>query len=166
MGSKLRPAELAPTVYDINYELLWGNGIRGLIFDLDNTIVSWRAPEPDDRLVDFFAALKRRGFKVCIVSNALPARCARFSERLGVPALADSGKPRRAGFRRGLEAMGTRPEETAVIGDQVFTDVFGANRVGLYTVLVTPLSSKEFIWTRFVRLIERRALAVMGLKRP
>ena len=62
--------------------------------------------------------------------------------------------------------MGTAPGETAVIGDQIFTDVFGANRVGLYTVLVSPLSRKEFLWTRFVRLVERRVLAAMKLERP
>ena len=166
MGSKLRPAGLAPTVYEVDYELLWGNGVRGLIFDLDNTIVPWLDPEPDERLAEFFEGLKRRGFKVCIVSNARPARCARFSERLGVPALADSGKPRRAGFLRGLRIMGTRPEETAVIGDQVFTDVYGANRLGLYTILVTPLSPRELAWTRLMRRIERWVLALMRLKRP
>ncbi len=166
IGNRLRPRELAPTVYDINFDLLWGNGIRGLVFDLDNTIVPWREPEPDPRLIEFFAALRAKGFKLCIVSNARPARCARFAEALGVPALPDCGKPRRAGFLRALETMHSQPGETAVIGDQVFTDVFGANRVGLYTVLVTPLSRREFVWTRFVRMIERAALAAMRLKRP
>ncbi len=166
MSSKLRPAELAPTIYEVNYDLLWGNGIRGLLFDLDNTVAPWDTPDPDDRLADFIGDLRRRGFKVCIVSNARPARCARFSERLGVPVLPDSGKPRRAGFLRGLEAIGTRPDETAVIGDQVFTDVFGANRVGLYAILVTPLGRRELVWTKFMRLLERWALARMGLRRP
>ncbi|HEY3314283.1 MAG TPA: YqeG family HAD IIIA-type phosphatase [Bacillota bacterium] len=166
MSSKLRPGQLAPTIYDVNYELLWGNGIRGLVFDLDNTIVPWREAQPDERLVGFFAGLKARGFKLCIVSNALPARCARFADALGVPALPDCGKPRRGGFLRALRAMGTGPAETAVIGDQIFTDVLGANRVGLYTILVTPLSRKEFVWTRCVRMIERATLAAMRLKRP
>ncbi len=166
MGNKLRPSALAPTIYDVNYELMRGNGIRGLIFDLDNTVVPWRSEEPDQRLIDFFGELMRRGFRICIVSNALPARCARFTRILGVPALPDCGKPRRGGFRKALQIMGTDPSETAVIGDQVFTDVFGGNRVGLYTVLVSPLSRKEFLWTRFVRMIERRALAAMKLKRP
>lgn len=166
MGSRLRPADLAPTIYEVNYELLWGNGIRGLLFDLDNTVAPWDAPDPDDRLVDFIGQLRQRGFRICLVSNARPARCARFSERLGVPVLPDSGKPRRRGFLRGLETIGTGPGETAVIGDQVFTDVFGANRVGLYAILVTPLERREFVWTKLMRLLERWTLARMGLRRP
>jgi hypothetical protein len=99
--------------------------------------------------------VKNLGFQVYIVSNALPRRVRYFSEKLEVPGIHSARKPRRRGFREALKAMGLKRSEVAVVGDQVFTDVWGGNRMGLFTILVIPLNKKEFLLTRLVRKIER-----------
>jgi len=80
------------------------------------------------------------------------------AERADVPFIARARKPRRRSFRRAMELMGTKPETTAVIGDQLFTDMLGGNRLGLFTILVTPISKEEFIGTRFMRFLEKLIL--------
>jgi HAD superfamily phosphatase (TIGR01668 family) len=83
---------------------------------------------------------------------------AEFNKDLKLPAVYNAAKPSRAAFRRALGFLGTAPEHTAVIGDQIFTDILGGNRMGLFTVLVVPMSTKEFIWTKFVRQVEKLIL--------
>jgi HAD superfamily phosphatase (TIGR01668 family) len=95
---------------------------------------------------------------MCLVSNNLSTRVSRFSRALDIPAIAKAAKPRRRSFRQAMEIMGTTAEHTAVIGDQLFTDVLGGNRLHLFTVLVSPLSPLEFWTTRLVRRAERLVL--------
>lgn len=151
--------ELAP-------EHLRARGIRGVILDLDNTLVRWNHPVPGEELRRWVAALHAHGLRACIVSNNTTARVEAFARALGVPAIARAVKPRRGPYRRAMALMGTAPAETAVVGDQVFTDVLGGRRLGLYTVLVAPVGEREFVGTRLVRLLERawlRYLARRGL---
>ncbi|MCL6581542.1 MAG: YqeG family HAD IIIA-type phosphatase [Firmicutes bacterium] len=151
----LVPHEYCRSIYDIDLEGLRARGITGLILDLDNTLAAWRFGEPEPRLAAWVARAKEGGLRPYIVSNDLGPRVELFSRYLDIPGLARAGKPRRRAFRQVLRELGLRPEQCAVVGDQVFTDILGAKPLGLHTILVVPVSDREFIWTRLVRRLER-----------
>ena len=131
-----------------------------MILDLDNTITPWRSLEVGDGVLAWLERAREAGLGLCIISNSSKSRrVAELSERLDVPAWARvGGKPFGAGFQHGLDILGTPPEATAAIGDQIFSDVLGGNRHGLYTVFVQPMSPSEFVATKLVRIVERIAL--------
>ena len=143
------------TVYDIDLSALRARGIRGVILDLDNTIVPWGAREVSPRLPVWIAAVQDAGMRLCIVSNNMGSRVMSIAKQLGLPIVVGALKPRRRALRRALIVMGTAPEATALVGDQLFTDILGGNRLGLHTILVRPQSRTEFALTRLVRLTER-----------
>lgn len=151
---------MAPSLADVDINALKAEGIRGLVLDLDNTITSWRSLEVSDDILAWLDRARAAGLELCIISNSSKfQRVAELSERLRMPASARPGlKPFGPGFRRGLEILGTPPEATAAIGDQIFSDVLGGNRSGLYTVFVAPMSRSEFVATKVVRIVERVAL--------
>jgi uncharacterized protein len=151
----LRPAAQVPTIYDIDLAALRARGIRGVILDLDNTIVPWGAREVGLRLPTWIAEARAADLRLCIVSNNRGSRVTAIADRLGLPVVTWALKPRRRAIRRALVVMGTTPDATALVGDQVFTDILGGNRLGLHTILVRPQSQREFILTRLVRLLER-----------
>lgn len=155
---RFRPAEYVRTIYDIDLHMLRQRGVRGIICDLDNTLVAWDESSTGPELRHWIAEAKQAGLGVCIVSNNGKNRVGEFARSLGLPFVANAAKPRRRAFRRAMELLGTSPAETAVVGDQVFTDVFGGNRQGLHTILVVPISRQEFIGTRLVRLLEQFVL--------
>lgn len=154
----LSPCLFVNSVEDIDLERLWSLGIRGFIVDLDNTLVAWNTYDLPERVARWIEGAKRRGFAICIVSNALKERVTYFSKLLDIPGISKAQKPRRGAFRAALETLGLQRHEVAVIGDQLFTDVLGGNRLGLYTILVRPLSKREFITTRLGRFLERLVL--------
>lgn len=154
MRQLLRPNLFVNSVTDINLDDLEQQGIRALIIDLDNTITEWQNRSLSQPMIDWFAGLSDRGFKSCLVSNNNRQRVAVVAETLGIPFIFKASKPRRRAFRQAMALLGTGPAETAVIGDQLFTDVLGGNRLGLLTILVTPISRREFIGTRMVRVVE------------
>ena len=158
MRNNLIPNIHVNSPYDLNIEVLKKNSIEGIIIDIDNTLVPWSEKYADQRVMDLVAGLQKEGFKLCILSNGTKNRVAVFNQDLKLPAVHNAAKPSRAAFHKALGHLGTHPEKTAVIGDQIFTDILGGNRVGLFTILVVPLSSKEFIWTRFVRQVEKLIL--------
>jgi len=151
----LRPTLRIDSIYDIDIEGLAARGIRGVILDLDNTIVPWGAREAPQMLLAWIRRARAAGLALCIVSNNGGDRIAALSNSLGVPALTGAMKPRRRALRRALALMGTTAAATALIGDQLFTDVLGGNRLGLRTILVRPQSGQEFPLTRLVRFVER-----------
>ncbi|MDI3257360.1 MAG: YqeG family HAD IIIA-type phosphatase [Kyrpidia sp.] len=154
----LVPDLYVPSIYAVNAETLVEKGIRGIVTDLDNTLVAWNEPEAPDKLVHWLDGLREQGLRVCIVSNNKEVRVRPFAERLAIPAVYEAGKPRIRAFMRALEIMRTHPGETAMIGDQLFTDIAGGNRMGMYTILVVPISDKEWVGTRMMRLLERQLL--------
>lgn len=154
----LAPHECRRSLWEVDLPALARRGIRGLILDLDNTMAEYgKAVVPPETKAWVQEAL-RLGFSVCITSNARPRRVKAFADALGVPGIAYAVKPVRRAFRLALKLLGTTARETAVIGDQLFTDVLGGNRMGMYTILVNPLSSAELGTTRLVRRLERRVL--------
>jgi hypothetical protein len=143
----------------IDPEVLWRKGIRGILIDLDNTLVPWRGREVFEDVRAWLEKVKTRGLQVCIISNAASgSRVAKMADWLNLPYMPRSFKPRRRGFRWGMQLLGLKVNEVAVIGDQVFTDILGGNRLGALTILVEPLSSRDFISTQVVRLMERWVL--------
>lgn len=160
---ELTPNEYVASVYDIDLDKLWIAGKQVLLIDLDNTLVPWRhGGAPSQALLAWSRTAHERGFRVCIVSNGNGERVAAFARALGIPALGAAGKPRRTAFRRALTLIGGVPSEAVMIGDQLFTDVRGGNRSGLYTILVLPVARREWWGTRCMRLLERWAWAGMS----
>jgi HAD superfamily phosphatase (TIGR01668 family) len=158
---RLCPRYLAAAVGAIEPARLARHGIRAVILDLDNTLVPWHGDGVGEEIAAWIARLQAAGFRICIASNThRPRRLRRLADHLQVTFAPGCAKPRRGGFLRAMERMGSRPEETAVIGDQVLTDIWGGNRCGLLTILVDPLSPREFIGTRLVsRPLERWLMA-------
>ena len=154
MLQALCPDEVHSRLVDIDLEGLLQKGIRALILDLDNTLVKWHEAEVPAEVDHWVDQAKARGFKLCIASNALPERVKLIAGRLGIPYVSGALKPRRTPFRKALMRMDVVSQETAVVGDQIFTDVLGGNRLGLYTILTRPLSRKEFPTTRMLRGLE------------
>lgn len=151
----LLPNQQLDTIFDIDPDQLKENGIRGIITDMDNTLVPWSDRTVYPKLAEWFEMLKKRGFKLCIVSNNSRDRGGQIARELEIPAIWYAVKPRRQAFRRAIEQMNLTPEQVAVVGDQIFTDVLGGNRLNLYTILVKPISEKEFLWTKMMRLLEK-----------
>jgi HAD superfamily phosphatase (TIGR01668 family) len=154
----LLPSMYVESIYHIDLAKLRARGIDTIISDLDNTLVPWVESKVNPELKEWLEKLKAQGFKVCLVSNALERRIAHFRTELNVPGLSRANKPSRRAFRQALALLGSRPETTAMIGDQIFTDVLGGNRLGLFTILVVPLSDRDFFTTRIVRIFERWVL--------
>ncbi|HMM20258.1 MAG TPA: YqeG family HAD IIIA-type phosphatase [Selenomonadales bacterium] len=160
----LCPYRVVDSLYDINFEELEAQGVRGIIFDLDNTIIPWDSFDMCPQIAEWLMMLQLRGFKVCIVSNNWRKRVREIADRFGFPFISRAYKPAKSGFRSALKAMGLEPHETAVVGDQLFTDVLGGNRLGLRTIWVKPLSSREFIGTRIHRRLEKLAVRLLRAK--
>lgn len=152
---KLCPNLQANSILELDLDVLKNMGIRGIIFDLDNTLVEWKKDLIDPEVITLIERFKNEGFKLCILSNALEYRVEAVARTLNIPYLSRAVKPRKLPFRKALELLGTFPEETAVVGDQLFTDILGGNRMELCTIWTPPLSSTEFISTRAVRTLER-----------
>lgn len=158
MKKRLVPDLLLNSVHELDTGMLSEKGITAIILDIDNTLVSWSTKVPDEKVNEFICRLAEDGFRICILSNNTRKRVEEFNRCLNIPAIHRAIKPSKHAFRRAMKLMGSNPSNTAVIGDQLFTDVLGGNRVGLYTVLVAPISEKEFVWTRLVRLLEKAVL--------
>lgn len=158
-------ALLCPNLYvssicQVDLSRLAAAGIKGIVFDIDNTVVHWGSRDVSGVVFKWLGDAKAQGFRMCVLSNNLKRRVEDVSRTLGIPA-ARGFKPMKYAFRSALGLLGTAPFETAVIGDQLFTDVLGGNLAGLYTILVKPMSYTEFITTRVVRRLETVVLGYL-----
>ena len=157
------PDEFVKNIFQITPEKLKENGIKGIITDLDNTLVEWDRPGATPEIIEWLKSMKSADILVTIVSNNNENRVKVFSDPLGIPYIHAARKPRRKPFKLALALMGIQKEEAVVIGDQLLTDILGGNRKGLHTILVVPVASSDALITRFNRMTERRIMA--GLKR-
>ncbi len=160
----LTPKKYVQSIHEIDLDKLRQLGIRAIFSDLDNTLVPWDCDQANPELLEWLAKVKAQGFKVCLVSNAVSDRIRSFTTQLEIPGWHKAGKPFSRGFRAAMQTMGVSAVETALIGDQVFTDMLGGNRLGMYTILVVPLSKNEFIGTKIVRRVERVVLRYLQRK--
>lgn len=152
------PNQHVKSIFQITPESLKEKGIKGIITDLDNTLVEWDRPNATPKLINWFEEMKKENIKITIVSNNNRERVQAFSDPLNIPFIFQARKPMGKAFLKAIGDMGLKKEETVVIGDQLLTDVLGGNRSGFHTILVVPVASTDGVWTRFNRLIERRIL--------
>ena len=149
-----KPDYYCDTVYQIPYDELWKKKIRGLVFDLDNTLAPYEVKHPSAKTVAFIKRLQRMGFSVCILTNNNNARLERFSKPLGLDGVANALKPFTRGLRSAMKQMGTNPRHTAIIGDQLLSDIWAGKSAKTMTVLVKPITNKDLFLVRYRRMIE------------
>jgi len=158
-----RPDESFLRVTEIDLALLISNGFEAMLVDLDNTLLPWKSCEVPEDVRQWLERARALGMKLCIVSNTHnPRRLRRIAEDLGVQSLHRALKPRRTGFARAAEKLGSSSERAVVVGDQILTDVLGGNLAGMHTILVKPMHPREFIGTKVSRLVERVIFRLLG----
>lgn len=140
-------------IYDINYELLKNKGIKCILFDLDNTIVPVKCDKPNKKIKEFFAYLER-DFKIIIISNSNKKRLIPFKEGLNIDVAFSSRKPLKKKYLKIMKLYNYKEHEIAAIGDQLLTDIFGANRIGITSILINPIGDYEKFGTKINRFIE------------
>lgn len=146
------------SIYTIDYSKLLNRGIKCILFDLDNTIVSPFSSEAPQKAKELFTGLKQKGFKIVIFTNSPKIRLKGFKNFFGVDGVSSACKPFTGKLRRLLKEYGYAVNEVAIIGDQLMTDIKVGNKVGITTILVNPVSEKDFIFTKIHRFSERRKM--------
>jgi len=157
----LTPNMVVNTLYDIKIAELKQQGICGIAFDLDNTIVPWNSQEICPEVLAWLNSLALQEFKLCLVSNNSKGRVSKVAQQCNIPFVAKALKPSRSGFRQAAQTMGLPPANVAVVGDQLFTDILGGNRLGMVTVWVKPLTTTEFVGTKITRQLEKLAVRLL-----
>lgn len=147
-----------PSIFDIPLLKLKSDGIKGLIFDIDNTLAPYYISNADKKTIAFINDATALGFKVCLLSNNSKKRVTLFNRDIKVNAVHWALKPFRKGLRKAMMLMGTNKSSTVIIGDQIFTDVLCGKRAGLYTILVAPIAQKDQWMTKIKRGIERKII--------
>ena len=151
----LVPDIYAQSIFTINYEKLKKNGIKCLLIDLDNTIAPVNIKEPDRTIKDLINELNSMGFKLFIISNSPKNRVRPFKEQLNVDSAHSAKKPFSKKYKKIMKLYRFKDTEIAAIGDQLFTDVLGANKAGITSILVNPMSNVEYFWTKINRFCEK-----------
>lgn len=157
MLEKFYPDEYVDSAYLIDFQRLFDMGYRGILFDIDNTLVEHGA-DATDRAVKLFALLREIGFSVCLISNNQKERVERFNKVIQANYIYNAHKPSTKNYFKAMELMGTTPENSVFVGDQLFTDVYGAKRAGMTSYLVKPIDPKEEIQIVLKRYLERIVL--------
>ncbi|PLS15158.1 YqeG family HAD IIIA-type phosphatase [Bacillus sp. M6-12] len=158
MLKKFLPSQHVKSIFDITPESLKKQGIKGIITDLDNTLVEWDRPSATPQLIKWFDEMREHGILVTIVSNNIERRVKSFADPLQIPFIFQARKPMGKAFRKALRDMGLKKSEVVVIGDQLLTDVLGGNLNGFHTILVVPVAQTDGFITKFNRKIERKIL--------
>ncbi len=164
MFERFFPDEQVNSSYEIDFRSLYEEGYRGILFDIDNTLVE-HGKDADERTKKLFAFLHEMGFECCLISNNKKKRVSRFNEEIGVHTIFNAHKPAKKNYYYAMELMGTDLETTVFVGDQLFTDVYGAKRIGMRNILVKPISEKEEFQIVLKRFLERPILQEFRRKR-
>lgn len=163
MIEKFYPDLYMDSVYKITASFLKDKGLKGIILDIDNTLVPMYQPHASEETIHWINNLIHEGIKVCILSNARLERVRRFCIDMEIPYFYKASKPKSSSFIKASTQMGLKGKEIAMVGDQIFTDIIGGNRLNMYTILVKPINPKELVTIRFKRLIEK--IVLKDLKR-
>ena len=167
MGFPFKADRVCETIFDLHGSALAARGITLLLADLDNTLAPYGVPLPTDEVRAWNEELKAAGVTLFVLSNNRHADRPRvFCEALGIPFIGHAGKPKAGSFFRAMERMGVSPAQTAIVGDQIFTDVLGGNRAGVTTILVKPirLAGNPGRYLRYAAELPFRALSGLGTK--
>ena len=154
------------SIYHINYDKLKDDGIKCILFDLDNTCVPFKDKEPNKKLIELFEMLKDMDFKVILFSNATKKRLFPFKNGLNVDCSASSRKPSTKKLLKVINMFNYNLSDVVIVGDQLYTDILCGNRAGIKTVLVNPMSKDDLIFTKLFRFFEKRKFkkfAKMGI---
>ena len=167
---KFIPTIYKETVFDVDYIKLYEKGVRLILTDLDNTLVSYKDDEVNEKLLNWLEQREKEGFEVIIISNnSSETRVKEFASKLNIKYLSRAMKPLKCGFKKVLKKA-TRtysPNEVVAIGDQLMTDVFAANRMTYTSILVKAIDRKTEKWTtRFNRILEKHVLRKIKEKHP
>ena len=157
MLKRFYPDREETSTYEIDFASLASRGYKGVIFDIDNTLVPHGAPA-DERAMALFEKLRKLGFATMLLSNNKEPRVQSFAKQVNSDYLFKAGKPGKGGYEKAMEQMGTDISNTLFVGDQLFTDVWGAKRVGIPNILVKPIHPKEEIQIVLKRVLEKVVL--------
>lgn len=157
MFERFFPDAYMDSTYVIDFEKLYKEGIRGVIFDIDNTLVPHGAPA-DERAIRLFARLRSIGLDYCLISNNQLPRVKPFADAVQAKFVEDAHKPSRKNYLKAMKLMHVDLDSCIFVGDQIFTDVYGAKRCGMHTILVKPLHPKEEIQIVLKRYLEKIVL--------
>jgi len=158
----LMPDFMVPDVYALTDAFLDAHNIRGIIFDIDNTLVGFREPRPTPAVLDLLRRLREKGIQIAIASNNKEERVQTFAKGLGLPAYHRSAKPLGFVLRKIRKNFGLPAKQIALVGDQIYTDMLGGNLAGMITVMVDPIDTKE---TRLFRFKRKMEMPVINRKR-
>ena len=151
----LTPDYYYDSVFSIPFKELWKNNVRGLIFDLDNTLTPFHEKLPPPKIVALMRHLEQMGFKICLLTNNTTNRLNGFNAEMKLNGIANGLKPFTRGIKQAMNVMGTSKSQTVIIGDQLLSDIWGGRNAKITTILVKPISDKDFWFVRAKRLIER-----------
>jgi hypothetical protein len=166
LAFSLIPRGVYPSFSALDPAALAAKGVKLVLADLDNTLVAYKVPAPTPEVVAWKNALADQGIRLFILSNSRkPGRAQNFAQALGVPFQGHSGKPKRAGYLRAMERMGCTPQQTVMIGDQIFTDVLGANNAGVTPLLILPIRLAGNPG-RYLRYAVETPFRLLGKRRP
>lgn len=154
MFKKFYPKECAESSYDINYKRIYERGYRGILFDIDNTLVKHDAPA-DEKAIRLINDLKQMGFQICLISNNGEERVKLFNKEVKLKYIFDAGKPMVKNYNKAMKLMGTNTSNTIFVGDQLFTDIYGANRAGLRSYFVKPIGPEIEVQIKIKRKLEK-----------
>lgn len=157
MLKRFYPDEYVDSTYEIDFKKLRIKGYRGVLFDIDNTLVCHGEPA-NEKARQLFRDLKELGMEYCLISNNKLPRVEPFAKAVNSPFIENAHKPARKSYQRAMAIMKCKPSEAVFVGDQLFTDVFGAKRAGMKTILVKPIHPKEEIQIVLKRYLERIVL--------
>lgn len=159
MIKKYIPNKCYKTIFDIDFDNLKENGIHGLLFDIDNTILPYGILDPEEKHINFINLLKEKGFKVCLISNNNSKRVDRVGRVFNVPGVSRAFKPKKRGYLKAAKLLNIDFSNLAMIGDQMLTDIKGANNTGIYSILVKTIVLKNQKWyTKINRIREKSIL--------
>jgi len=151
----LTPDYYYDSVFQIPYEEFLKKKIRGLIFDLDNTLTPFHEKLPPAKIVALMKRLEKMGFEICLLTNNTTKRLNRFNEGMKLKGIANGLKPFTRGIRQAMKLMGTSRSQTVIIGDQLLSDIWAGKNARICTILVKPITEKDFFFVRMKRVIER-----------
>ena len=158
MFKRFYPKKDVKTVFELNEEFFSTYNIRGVVFDIDNTLVTHDTPTPPEDILEYFEALEKQGIKIAIVSNNHAPRVELFCKDLGYPYIARAWKPFKKNLRIIQDKLCLPAEEISLVGDQIFTDIYGGNRMKFYSVLVTAVGKNETNLVAIKRYFEKLVL--------
>ncbi len=161
MKNCFSPDYIFATFDEVTPDFLRSIGVRALLIDIDNTLAPYEQPDPDQKILDWFAELEKNGIRAALVSNNHAPRVERFSKPLetyGVIAYPNSHKPFGGTLECAMKVLGVSHVETAILGDQILTDCFAGKHIGLCAIIVPPIKDKSNLFFRFKRFLERPSI--------